>query len=163
MSDLTAYTSYEEVRAALGVTHKELSNDVLSLELYSASLENELETVGEGVAAAFATAAAAVPRTPVQQRFYRAVKLFAPYAVANELVSGLPLFAIKSVTDGKAGFSRDSSSPYKESIIQALARYSKYRGQLESAFSEITGGTTDVTDRSYLAVISPASDPVLGT
>jgi hypothetical protein len=121
--------------------------------------------VGAGIPTAFETVAAidASVRTTQQQRLYRAVKLFAPYATAKELASGLPLFSVKSVTDGKAGFSRDSSSPYKESLAQAAARYSLYRGELATAYSVYLGGDEIAVSRIHMTVVKPASDPVVGT
>lgn len=165
MALLTAYTSYAEVRGALGVTDKELKDDVLSLEFYALGLEYELAKVSASLAASYATIAAMdeASRSVNQQRLYRAVRLFAPYAlIVNSLASGLPLLAVKSVTDGKAGFVRDSNSPYKQVIAEAAARYALYRDEVANAVSVLDGGTTLTGPRKHMDVISPSGDPVTG-
>ena len=44
--ELTAFTTYDDIRAMIGVTNKELPDTDLALESYLYGLENELEAVG---------------------------------------------------------------------------------------------------------------------
>ena len=44
---LTDYTSYDEVRAALGVSAEELEDETLQLDFYSISLTAELEDIAD--------------------------------------------------------------------------------------------------------------------
>lgn len=159
---LTDYTTYNEVRAVLGVDLDELSDNTLALEVYLRSLELELQGIAAALPADFATVkvVAEASRTASQQAFYAAVKLFAPYAVAVQLSSGLSLFAPKTVTDGKAVVTRDSSAPYKAAIEECKANYSRFRVVLVNAYAAYKGSASVGTVRPFFVVVSPASDPV---
>jgi len=160
------YTTFAEIRAVLGVTTDELSDATLELDLYTYSLDLEIASIDAGLAAEFAAVKAVAPvsRTTAQTTLYAAVKAFTPYAVAVQLASSLPLFAPKSITDGKASISRDSSAPYAATIAQCKFNYEKFRAGLEAAYSALVGGAASVVAvLPFLSVVSPSSDPVTGT
>jgi hypothetical protein len=161
---ITTYTTYAEVRAALGVTEEELSDATLALDFYAYSLDIEVSSIDSGLPAQFAVveAIAAGSRTAAQAALFAAMKVFAPYAVAVQLASSLPLFAPKSITDGKASLSRDSSAPYAKTIEKCRANYERFRAILDAAYVELNGGGGAVAVLPFLSVVSPASDPVTG-
>jgi hypothetical protein len=161
---LVDYTSYAEVRAVLGVSEDEISDATLALPIYAESVQIELEEVGAEIPADFAAVVAIDEgtRTDAQNKFYAAVGLFAAYAVAVQLGSSLPLFAPKSITDGKAGFARDSSSPYKEALKAAKASYERFRGLLDSRYAAYKNASVGVVVLPFLSVVSPSTDPVAG-
>lgn len=105
---LEPYTSAEDVRAVLGVSSTELPDTKLSMGMYATLLALRLEDVSSTLPASFLAVAALPPesRTSTQNRLYDLTRLFAAYALAKELLVSLPLFGVKNLTDGQAGFSR---------------------------------------------------------
>lgn len=158
---LTDYTTYDDIRAALGVSDDDLPDSVLALPLYSAVLTQEFEDIDLDVESTYV--ATELLNTPTAQdvRFMKACELFATYAVAKQLTAALPLFAAKQVTDGKAQISR-FDNPYKDVVTQVIAQYEKARARLVAAFADVSAGTTVLIAKSYFGVISPSVDPVTG-
>lgn len=161
---LTTYTSYDQVRATLGVTSEEISDTTLGLALYAESLLIELEEVASALPADFAIVAAitAGSRTDAENKFYAAVGLFSAFAVAAQLGTSLPLFSPKSVTDGKAAFARDANSPYKETLKGVQKSYERFRSLLASRYATYKSTATTAVVLPFLSVISPSLDPVVG-
>ena len=156
---ITDYTTYADVRAALGVSDDELSDETLGLEIYASALLLDLEDVNVALPAAYA----ALPgsgRTEAQERFFVTSRLFATYAVARQLTSALPMFGPKDITDGKAGVTRFSDSPYKETIKKVQAEYDRYRTRLEKSYAGLSSGTFTLTIPTFLSVASPDTDPI---
>ena len=161
---LLTYTTYDDIRAALGVSTDEIEDATLSLSLYELNLTSELEDVALTLESEYATVAALSSRTAVQDRFLQATRLFATYAVAYQATTSLPLFSPKDISDGKASVTRYADSPYKEVMKRVEQLYGKYRSKLEAAFAAITAGSVpSITARPYFSVASPDSDPVTGT
>lgn len=160
---LTDYTSYDEVRAALGVSTDELEDATLALGMYSDSLELELESVNLGVPSLFTTVAALpeADRTDSQGRFYRTAKLFATYAVAKQLLPSLPMFGPKDISDGKATVSRFADSPYRETSKRVEAKYDELFTKLTTAYDSAASTTTATVTLNLLSVVNPATDPVV--
>lgn len=124
---LTTYTTYEEVRAVLGVSATELPNAVLSQPLYDFHMRLAFEDVAEGVPAMYEmikTLQVSVT-TDAQKRFLTIAGLYAPYALAKHLLTSLPMFAVQSLTDGRASFDRPSNiaiyDDVKADVTAALA------------------------------------------
>lgn len=160
MSILT-YTTYNDVRAALGVTVKDLADETLALQLYSDTLDSELEEVDADLATIFADASAAVPPSAAQSRLLRSARQFATFALAKTLAPSLPVFARKQITDGKAALTR-YDDPLKEVLKDLTQKYQASRDRLLSAIQALDGATASSTPRLYFAVASPSSDPVTG-
>lgn len=165
MATLTTYTSYDEVRAALGVAPKELEDTTLALPLYVDYLLGELDDVNAGIVDEFTTVAAIaeISRTAAQQRFYLAVRLFATYSTAKQLTGSLSMFGPKDIGDGKALVSRFADSPYRQVIASVQKEYERLRSRLEAAYAALASTSVSVGTRTYLSVVSPSSDPVTGT
>lgn len=125
---LTTYTSYAEIRAVLGVSETEVPDSVLSLSIYDFRATLELEDVYVDLPSDFATVSALPSKSANQQRFLDLTKLYVPYAIAKELLMSLPMFSVKQLTDGRAGFRRqdDVHKEMKDNIEQALLAL-KYR------------------------------------
>lgn len=159
---ITDYTTYDDVRAVLGVSTDELEDTTLALETYASALLLDLEDVDVALPATY-SALPGTGRTAAQERFFVTVRLFATYAVARQLTSSLPMFGPKDITDGKAGVTRFADSPYKETIKRLQAEYDRYRTRLEKAYAGLTAGAYTLTVPTFLSVASPTSDPVTGT
>lgn len=161
---LINYTSYDDIRAALGVSDEELEDDTLGLTLYEDHLKAELDDISYGLDPFHATLEA-VPETdldPAQKRFMMAARLFATYATARTLTVTLPVFAPKTIEDGKARMERHAD-PYKATIQAINSEYERWRNRLKDAFLALGETSAVNTRRTYLSVVSPASDPITGT
>ena len=159
---LTTYTTYNDVRAALGVSPDDLDDATLALSLYDDNLTQELEDVALTLPETFATTKAIAAPTALETRFLTACRLFSTFAVAKMLTAALPLFAAKEVTDGKAAVGR-FDSPYKDVIKSVNEQYATQRARLVTALSAVGTTSETATARVYMAVASPSSDPVTGT
>ncbi len=158
---LLDYTTYDDIRAVLGVSTDDIEDTTLGLETYSTALLLDLEDVDLGLPAAY-TGLPGTGRTAAQERFYATARIFATFAVARQLTSGLPLFGPKDVSDGKATTSRFSDSPYKETIKHVKAEFDRCRTRLERAYVGLSSGSYTNTLPTFMAVVSPTSDPVTG-
>lgn len=161
---LIDYTTYDDIRACLGVTDEEIEDSTLALGLYEMNLQAELEDISYDLAGDYATVAALGSRSAVEERFYQTTRLFAAYAVAKQLCTSLPLFSPKTITDGKAAVMRHADSPYKAVIAEVGTQYERFRLRLDKAYADykVTSVPAQAL-RPFLSAASPASDPVTGT
>ena len=161
---VTDYTTFPEIRAALGVADDELEDETLNLDLYADMLQVELEDIHVNLPAAYDIAKAEDTPTEDQRRFVQAAHLFATYAVARQLTTSLPLFSPEQITDGKAAMRRSQDTPFQK-VTEAIGReYARFRNRLDQMFAVINSTTSTATvKRSYFGIISPSSDPITGT
>lgn len=161
---LTDYTTYAEIRAALGVSDEEIDDATLGLNMYERGLVADLEDINTALPASYATilAKAENVRTASETAVFEALQLFAPFAIAKQLASSLPLFSPKQISDGKAGFSRYADSPYKETIKTVEKLFDRYRARLETKYAAFGGGAATTVVRDFGGAASPTTDPVTG-
>lgn len=167
---LAPYTDNDTVRATVGVTDDELPDAVLDLDLYQMVLTLELDGIGtppnDGtLSAAFATVDVkpAATRTALERRLHDAVLLFSPYPVVLHLETAIPLFAIKQATDGKAGMTRHSDSPFKDIFKTARDNFDRFKANLERAWAKYNSTTALAKSPPVLFAASrPSTDPVTG-
>lgn len=158
---LIAYTTYDDVRAALGVTDEELEDTTLALTTYEDALISEFEDISLTLKSTLdATLVKATP-TEDEKRFLRYARLFSAYTVAKLLTASLPMFGPKTITDGKAKIDR-FNDPYRDTIKDVAAQYDKWRSRLSAAFTALGQSSSTPTARVYMSTVSPASDPVTG-
>ena len=158
---LIDYTTYNDVRAALGVSDEDIPDAVLALNLYADTLTQEFEEIDLTLESTYTVTKALPVKTAAETRFLTACNVFATYSVAKQLTATMPLFAAKQVTDGKAQISR-FDNPYKDVIAQVTAQYEKARTRLVAAFGAIGAVTTETVAKSYFGIVSPSVDPVTG-
>lgn len=159
---ITDYTTYDDVRAALGVSVDDVDDTTLALNLYAASLEADLEDIDVTLPGTYATTAAIVTPTDAQSRFLQSAKLFATFAVAKQLTSALPLFAPKQVSDGKSTMDR-FANPYKDVVATVNQQYDRFKNRLTQTLAAIGTTTSAATPLNFFSVVSPSTDPVTGT
>lgn len=162
--NLADFTTFDEVRAALGVSNDELEDSTLALEVYSANLEEDLFDVHPELVQSVTTIKV-VPepqRTALQSRFLRLVGLFSTYSVAKQAGVALPMFGPRSLGDGKATMSRFSSDPYKETLKRLEEQFNLTRKRLVAAFEALNAAQTVTAPRTFLSLSRPAYDPVTG-
>jgi hypothetical protein len=163
MATLTSYTTYDEIRAALGVSATEITDLVLARPVYDILLETDLEAVNANIPSLYATISAlpSLSRTTAQQRFYDLVRLFACYSLAKTLLSSLPFFAVERLTDGRAEFQRqkDLFGDVRQSIDGI---YNTVRLRLSQAQLAVTPLETPYVTTAYDYVVATglALDPV---
>ena len=110
MIQLTDFIELAEVRAVLGVSEYELTDETLGLPIYSRGIERTLRGISDGtnnLLTIFDTASASSD----DDDLYLAdqIRQLVVYSTAAMCLSGLSLFAPKSTSDGKATETRFSS------------------------------------------------------
>lgn len=163
---LTQYTSFDEIRAVLGVAEEELEDSVLVRPIYEAELYEDLEDTGTGLVDLFITVSA-IPytdRSDVQKRFYKLVRVFSAYSVARTLLTSLPYFAEHRVEDGRAAKER-ITDPYALTAAGVNASFAAMRLKLSAVFVALSGSGTPLTTqvRVYTLATGLATDPVTNT
>jgi hypothetical protein len=163
MSD---FISFDDVRAALGVSSDEITDATLSLDLYDFNLVSELESISLNLIADYQALKETAPSTwsTANTRFHQSVRLFSAYAVAKQATTALPMFSPKEQTDGKAALVRFAQNPYKDTINAVLQSYDAFRAKLEAAYAaaSLTEAPAETT-RPYFVVSVPTYDPVTGS
>ncbi len=164
---LTQYCELEEVRAALGVNHLELSDAVLNLPVYEIGLVRELAKISASLPAAF-LGLLDVPEasmTASQKDVFSAARLFCVYACAKQVGVSLASFAPRSVGDGKANTARFSDAPYKDTLDRVDEAYASARAYLVQSYLT-TLNTTRVAatvPMRVFAAVGRSVDPVTGS
>jgi len=110
---LIQFTDFESIRSLLGVSTDELSDETLIAPVYENQLKVKLNTLNATLLEDYLTTVSQPTPTVLDSSFLAATQLFCSYSVAMHLAQSLPMFAPKTLTDGKAAFSRFSEA-YKE-------------------------------------------------
>ena len=164
---LTNYTSYDEIRAALGVDSDELTDETLGLNMYNSGLDLELASVtltsavgGSGTVAerfAIIELIDLATRTSEENAFFQIVGLWATNFVASQASSGLSMRASKSMSDGEAVATRFSSeATFRDVIAKIDSEVARYRDLITKV--GITDASTGVLPLFKAA--SPGTDIV---
>ena len=158
------YTSTTSVRALLGVSIKELPDGTILDTFFWLSLQAELYRICPTIAVDYSAAIELSDTDEDAGRFSGAVGLFATYAVARSCMSAMPQFAARSVTDGKAGFIRHTSTSFDKAIDRFDTEYARARSALLAAYKTYipTAALVIDTTRGFLQISNPAVDPVTG-
>ena len=158
------YTSATSVRALLGVSIKELPDATILDAFFWLSLQTELYRVCSTIEVDYRSAVELADTDEDADRFTNAVGLFSAYAVARSCMPGLPQFAARSVTDGKAGFIRHTSTSFDTAIVRFDTEYARARASLVEAYATYLPEVSLVTNtvRDFLQISGPAFDPVTG-
>lgn len=134
------YTSYDEVRAVLGVSSTELPDLAISQPMYGSLLLLALEDVDLSLPTLFSTLSA-IPADTItisQARLVTLVRLYAPHSVADKLLTSLPMFGIQSLTDGRAGFARQNDvSIYADVKVAVKLVLEEIRARLALAYLKL--------------------------
>lgn len=165
MTDITLYTSYDQVRAILGVSDDELSDDTLGLEVYGAALNIAMYELNPEFSNTFTTLEATTSKTAVQQLFLDYAKLFCTYAVAQQLCSALPMFALKEAGDSKTTAGRFATNPYEKTIKDIEGRLDAYKNKAIELFNQLNpteASTSPSTPFTVMTKSTPTFNPVTG-
>lgn len=159
---LSDYTSPDLVRATLGVSDLELSDETLALSIYEMQIKLDLEEISDTLAATYLTAAAlpSDSRTTAQQKLVDLTQLFSTYSVSKNLLTSLKMFGPKRITDGRAETER--FDPMAEIKLGILANYSTIRTKLIAAYTNMGGSPAAQTTRTWVGTAALGTDPVTG-
>jgi hypothetical protein len=161
VANLLTYTSYAEVRAHLGVSDEELGDETLALGMYYTGLLEDLYVANPLAQETFDTLPIEADRTPLQSRVYRLTRLFASLSVARQLASSMPMFAPRSLSDGKASMSR-FVDPYTDVVKRIGEQYDLNLDRLKQALDELLAQTQPSVRRTVILGVGLARDPVTG-
>lgn len=162
--DILDYTSYDEVRALLGVSSDELEDGTLALPVYATNLEAELRDIKVSLPTDYQSIHALTTRSAEQQWFYDIARFYAAHVVARQLCTSLPLFSPREISDGKANVVRFAQNPFQTTIDRIDDQYNVARRRLESAYAALPSASTATTTarRVFFSSASGATDPVTG-
>lgn len=166
MLNLTDYTTYDEVRAILGVSDEELDDEVLGLPLIALGLEGELDDVTPILIPKYdelrVKKDTGTALEPMEQRLLNVTQVFAAYAVAKNMMASETRFALKKITDGKASMERFSGD--NTALLEGVMNgYYQARARLIAIL--VSMGLMEaptVRRRAYFGVAGLSRDPVTG-
>ena len=161
---ITDYTTYAEIRALLGVSDEEISDVELALPVWSLLLNEKLSDISEAVDTN-RTTVSTIPvasRTPEQAKFYNVSSLYAAYAVSQELLTALPMFAFSQLTDGKAEIHRFDKWADLKAGINKGANAMRVKLRLALAGLDSNYAIPQPLVNVYVVGTGIASDPVTG-
>lgn len=158
---LTDYTSYDEIRAVLGLSTKDLEDTTLALALYERNLTMELAEVDAGVKAQYLAVAGITEntRTAAQQTFYEVTQVFSAYSISRQLLTSLPYFALQRVTDGRAEGEREHDA-FKDTKDSINATYNILATRLKTYYAALGNSLVSRQTAVHSVGVSIASDPV---
>lgn len=162
---LTEYTTYDDIRAALGVSTEEIDDATLGLESFLTLLEEDLLAVNSAVP----TAWAALPSDPdtdtaEQKRFRRLVKLYSTYAVAYRLLDSAEMFGFLKVADGRASAER-AAKAFENLRVNVSVMLGKVKVLLLDALLGVSPSAVIPASvvSSYVSGVPGGTDPVTNT
>lgn len=120
---LTEFTTYDDIRAALGISDEELDDETLDLAIFETLLEEDMFAIDPDVLT-YWNGLPTSGLTPEQTRFQNLVKLFSTYAVAYRLLNTAELFGFIKVTDSRATMQRTADA-YKNLRVNVTAMFQK--------------------------------------
>jgi len=163
MNTLAAFTSYNAVRSALGVSSSELKDDVLDERLFLFVLRKELLAISPNIITDYKIVNASRSKTVAEQAFHEMFYVFCTYSVARHCLNSLPLFSPKTIIEDKSALTRHSESPFKTTIMAVTSMYAEVALNLTDAYSVYTGGAAAATVAlPFMRVVTPSYDPVTG-
>lgn len=157
---LTEYTTFNDIRAALGVSEEEIDDLTIGLSLYETLLDEDLLAVDPNLVATWVALPAVDSRSAVERRFGSLVGLYSTYAVAYRLTDTVELFGFLKVADGRASTERaqEAFNNLRANITGMLTRL---RGLLLAALQALVPATViTATSFSWVSSTGTATDPV---
>lgn len=162
MISVTDYTTYDDVRAALGLDDTELTDTTLALTTYASVLQRALrgttDSTGKSLYAYFDELSVIVNPTEDQDTLLGLIKEFSTYTVAVACLPGLSLLIKKTESDGKATVTRFSAeSTFKDVVSNVTNTLNEIKTEILSNF----GVVTTYNQVTLLTRVEPDTDPVI--
>ena len=156
---LTDFASYDEIRAVLGVSDEELENGTLALPMYLKLLQMEFGDMEPTLEVQYLAAKSSASPTAEEQKLVDVVSVFSAYAISKNLLTSMPLFAPKRITDGRAETDR-VTDPFEGVREGVNSTYQTLKARVLIALSNTGTPTTVATQRAYFAVAGLAINPI---
>lgn len=161
MLTLLNYTSYDEIRAVLGVSDEEIEDVTLALPLYAQKLGFDLEDISVNLETLYDTARSASSPTSAQTKLLNSVQVFSAYAVAKHLLVSASLFAPRRIGDGRAETER-VTDPFETLRDDVASAYLSLKERVEAALVGLGEQVGAATSRVYSASAGLPVDNVTG-
>lgn len=156
---LTDFATYDEIRAVLGVSDEELEDSTLALPMYLKILQMEFADMAETLESQYLTIKASPAPTAVEQKFLDVVSVFSAYAISKNLLTSMPLFAPKRITDGRAETDR-VTDPFEGVKSGVNSTYLTMRARVLIALGLIGTPVPAATERTYFSAVGLATNPI---
>lgn len=160
---LTDFTTYNEVRATLGVSEPEITDAVLALPMYEVLLTEDLREMNEDLEADYMVADALISPTADQARFVYLVQTYSAHKVGLVLIGSIPMFAPRMIKDSSSEFDR-MADPY-QNMRQSIADTLTYlRSRVLDAYATLTPAAPApaAITRVLVAGVGLGVDPITG-
>ncbi len=166
MPPIITYTTYDDVRAVLGVAIEEIPDNVISLKVYENTLTLALssvsgaldpDTVVRNLTDHYDYLIALETPTAIQVKFIQTIEMYATYIVADQLANSISMSAPKTQADGKSVLVRFSSEATFKAVQKAIKNT---LGKLSVAIMELLSVT--VATAPHLTVVAPDVDLITG-
>jgi hypothetical protein len=161
MTTLTDFTTYDEIRAVLGVSDEELEDATLALPIYSQQLGFILADISTTLEDTYNSIKVLPTPTAAQSKLLNVTQVFSAYAIAKILLTSATLFAPRKIGDGRAEVER-VSDPFAELRDDVTAGYLSMKQRLEAALAAIGTATTAAVSRTYSSASGLPVDSVTG-
>ncbi len=163
---LVTYTSYETVRAVVGVADTEIPDDILALDLYEREVVESLDLLNPALRVQYDVVLGVplIDRTALQRRYASLISAYAAYKVGKTLAGGsIELFAPKKIQDGK-GVAERVQDPFSQLRLDISATLTKWEGVLLRCLALIDPSQTVATRAApaFMASVGLAQNPVTG-
>ena len=159
MPALIDFTTYDDIRAVLGIAPEELEDTTLALPIYVRELQFLLGDIEPTLESTYLGLAAQPTRTTQEQKVVDVLQVFSAYAVAKNLLTSLPLFSPQRIQDGRAEQQR-FNDPFQDLRDGVDSSYLSMLARLKLAIEAIGLSPAAAPTRSYLATSTIATDPV---
>lgn len=158
---LTDYTTFADIRAALGVSEEELDDATLELDLHLTLLEDGVDQLSPTLLADWAALPSPDTQSADQLKFAALFKLYCTYAVAFNLLNSAELFGFLKVADGRASTERVPEA-YKSLRLGVTGMYQRVKARMLAAYLVLVPAAVVATPviTSLVSSVGIAADPV---
>lgn len=158
---LLDYTTYADIRAALGVSEEELDDVTLGLDLHLTLLEDGLDQLSATLRSDWEALSAPDTQTADELKFAALFKLYCTYAVAFNLLDSAELFGFLKVADGRASTERVPGA-YKTLRAGVTAMYQRVKARMLAAYLVVNPAAVVAAPAttSFISSVGIAADPV---
>lgn len=159
----TNLASTASIRSVLGVSERELRDDVLLDPTFSVLLNEDLYAISPDLVADYEIADAVDPKTTIQQRFVDLTQTYAAYQIALQCCNSVSMFAPETIKDSRSELTRGADF-YKTLRADIQATLKTLRVLLRSAYAAINPIYTPPTaiERIRVVAVPLGIDPVTG-
>ncbi len=160
---LTDYTTYDEVRAVLGVAEEELEDVTLALPIYETLLEEDLADLSPNMEANYTAVKGLPTPSPNETRFLRLISAWSAYRVAIHLLSPLAMFGPKVIESDKDKEER-IQDPYAALREQVPVAANVLKGRILALYAILFPGESQPVpvDVISVVVVGLGTDPITG-